>query len=305
VRRSQQQQQRQLLLTMALAILAGILAATVDLAAVRIGAGVVLELVLTGYAIASLLSTRARFTRSEMWLCALGASLVVSALGGLLLDVLPGHMGRSEWALMLTLVTLLACAVALWMVRGATGSRGAPTPMGGLAALLSGRSVLRTALDAACALLAVGLAGAAIVLASGAAKRAPGFTELSSLPLSSAHDPRLQVRVRSHEARATALRLVVREDGHQVLSREIPLGAGREWRGRTAPVAPSTHRVLVLLYRGAAKRSYLHTSFYPPIPRAPAPAQKALRKAHLTPARLARILRHRSGYALGVRRSAP
>ncbi|HEY1833049.1 MAG TPA: hypothetical protein VGG08_01325 [Solirubrobacteraceae bacterium] len=243
-----------LVIVMGLAVLAGVLAATVA-GPVRIGAGIVLELLLTGYALATLVlgaGARARDGRAELLLCTLGGSLVVAALGGLVLDALPGHMDRLAWTLLLVCVTL--AAVAATFVRDDSS---------GLAPAVSRRRLTpRGAVNAVCAVLALCLAVAAIVIARDAADRTPGFSQLSTVPASKAHDPRLIVGLTSHEAHDASYLLVISEDGRPVFRYRLRLEPGAHWEMHTAPVAASTRKVMVRVYRGG--QPDLYTSFYPP-----------------------------------------
>lgn len=205
-----------LLLVAALAILCGAVASLVDLAAPRVVAGLALELVLPGYALNALARPRMRLDGAQLLLGTLGASLAVSAVGGLALDVLPGHMGRIPWATMLTVVTVGAAAAArTWPPRRLQEYSDAPPPQ----QPPPERGSRRGRLPAECGLGALALltAAAAVAIAAGAADRTPGFAELSTLPSSSAAQPGMLIavkkprtscrRVHSHDRRRRAGRL--------------------------------------------------------------------------------------------------
>jgi hypothetical protein len=64
----------------------------------RLVVGFLLALVLPGYGITSILLKSRTLGLWERLLCVLGFSLVVSILGGLLLNFMPGHLDRSAWA---------------------------------------------------------------------------------------------------------------------------------------------------------------------------------------------------------------
>jgi len=83
----------------------------VPAAPVRVTAGLLLVLVLPGYALTAALLPRRSLGRPELALCALGLSLAVAALGGLLLNV-AGHLSRPAWDILLTAVTIACCAIA-------------------------------------------------------------------------------------------------------------------------------------------------------------------------------------------------
>jgi uncharacterized membrane protein len=239
-----------LVIVLGLTVLAGVLAVAVG-GPVRIGAGIVLELLLTGYALATLALGSGARGRAELLLCTLGGSLVVAALGGLVLDALPGHMGRLAWTLLLVCVTVTAAGAAL-LLEGS--SERAP-------AMPRWRLTKRGAINALCAVSALCIAVSAIVIARDAADRTPGFSQLSTVPASKARDPRLIVGLTSHEAHATSYLLVISEDGRRVFRHRLSLEPGAHWEMHTAPVAARTRKVMVRVYRGG--RSDLYTSFYP------------------------------------------
>jgi hypothetical protein len=294
-----------LLIVIGLALLAGLLAVAVPAGPVRIGAGIVLELALTGYALAALVlgGEGRRPEHAELLLCTLGASLVVAALGGLLLDALPGHMDRLAWTLLFVCVTLASAGAALVLDRRAASqgtvepraqqSRPATVEPRAQQSRPPSRAVLepraqwsrsassmrvgartralslaaggggRLAVNALCAVVALGLAVAAIVVARNAADHAPGFSQLSTVPASkTARDPRLIVALTSHEAHKVRYLLVISEDGRPVLRHRLSLEPGAHWEMHTAPVAARTRKVLVRVFRGSGKPS-LYTSFYP------------------------------------------
>jgi hypothetical protein len=78
---------------------------------VRVTAGLLLVLVLPGYALTAALLPRRSLGRPELALCVLGLSLAVAALGGLLLNF-AGHLSRPAWDILLTAVTVGGCAIA-------------------------------------------------------------------------------------------------------------------------------------------------------------------------------------------------
>jgi hypothetical protein len=245
------------LLVLALTVLCGVLAASAPDGAARVASGLVLGLALPGYALSALVFGRERLTGAELLLCTLGTSLIVSALGGLLLDALPGHMGRAAWAMLLSLVTVLAALAAVLrpLERDAPRAR---------AASRRGRGCLRrTILNACVATLALAGAVVAVAVARHAADRAPAFSELSVLPVSSGGDPRMLIRVNSHEHHAVSLRLTISEDGRRVSTTYRTLLPGEEWRLLTRHVHRRTHRLVVRLYRKSIAAPFLHTIYYP------------------------------------------
>jgi Protein of unknown function (DUF1616) len=87
------------------------LALLAPLPPVTVTAGLLLVLVLPGYALTAALLPRRSLGRPELALCVLGLSLAVAALGGLLLNF-AGHLGRPAWDILLTAVTVGCCAIA-------------------------------------------------------------------------------------------------------------------------------------------------------------------------------------------------
>jgi hypothetical protein len=87
------------------------LALLAPLPPVRVSAGLLLVLVLPGYALTAALLPRRSLGRPELALCVLGLSLAVAALGGLLLNF-AGHLSRPSWDSLLSVVTVGCCAIA-------------------------------------------------------------------------------------------------------------------------------------------------------------------------------------------------
>lgn len=98
-------------LTAGLAVICAAIALTPVLSAARLPAGLLLALCLPGYGLARLLLPRS-MGRPELAACVLGLSLVATILGGLLLNVAPGQLGRPAWAVFLAALTVACCAVA-------------------------------------------------------------------------------------------------------------------------------------------------------------------------------------------------
>lgn len=98
--------------TAALATVCAAIALMPVLSAARLPAGLLLALCLPGYGLARLLFPGRSLGRAELAACVLGLSLGAVALGGLLLNVVPGHLGRPAWAIFLATLTVACCAVA-------------------------------------------------------------------------------------------------------------------------------------------------------------------------------------------------
>lgn len=78
----------------------------------RVVAGFLLALVLPGYSTTSILRKSHTLGPWERLLCVLGFSLVVSILGGLFLNFMPGHLSRSAWAVFAGAFVLVCCILA-------------------------------------------------------------------------------------------------------------------------------------------------------------------------------------------------
>jgi hypothetical protein len=271
---------RDLLLVAALAVICALLSATVDVSAIRIPAGLILELLLPGYALGALALPRRELSVAERALLAVGGSLALTALGGLLLDVLPGHMGRVPWAILLAAVTLIATAAAIATPSPESGDSGAhpvdAAEESGGAGRSSGEAgdwfLLRWARsferwaqaigNVALAILALGLAVAAVAVARHAADHLPAFTELSALP-SPTHPHRLAIELASHEGHPVTFNLTVREDGRLTGSSHILLEPGHTYRNLAPPWGVGAKRVSVVVKLDGSSAPYLHTVYYP------------------------------------------
>jgi hypothetical protein len=253
----------------ALAIVCSLVAWRVDAPAPRIAAALILTLAAPGYALSSLVFPSRRLDPAERVLTALGMSLVVAALGGLLLDVLPGHMSRGAWALMLALVTLCATfggALRPPTADDLTGSvEQEPDVSPSDDGWYAGRT--RIALNLALGMLALALAAVALTLAVRSAERHTGFAELSLVPASQRRQPRLLVKLKSHELHPTPFTIVIREDRRVSLVSHVTLMPGEEWRILTAPLRASTRALRAYAFRLGRTTPLLSTVYYPIVPR--------------------------------------
>jgi len=229
----------------------------------RIAGGLMLELVLPGYAITALVRDRRALRASELLMCVIGASLVTAALGGIVLDVLPGHMGHAQWAALLVAVTLVAAVLAALRPpppeTAARGLEGARSP----GALLRAPT-LKGVANGLIGALALAVAVAGVLVARHAANRQPGFVELSTLPASPAPGARLHVRLASHEPHAVGLLVIAREDGVPMRRWILSLPPGGESRIGVPGPKPTTSQVRFDVYRAGSSAPYLHTTYYQP-----------------------------------------
>src|SRR6185312_13171249 len=91
---------------------------------VNIVFGVLLALVLPGYALSAAVFRMRSVRTAERAALTLGISLSVAVLGGLVLDALPGGLETQTWLFLLGGVTVTASVIALWRrTRHATAMR--------------------------------------------------------------------------------------------------------------------------------------------------------------------------------------
>ncbi len=249
------------LVTGMLAIVCGLVAGLVDAPAPRIAAGAVLALLLPGYALTMLVFARRDLDWAELALGTLAGSLVVSALGGLLLDGLPGHMGRLEWAGLLALVTVAASAASAARPAEPFAAR-QPDPAGPSSAVPPVRARGTLVLNVALAFVAAALVTGAVLVARHAANRSPAFSELSSLPASRGATPRFSIRLASHEHTPTTFTIVAVQDGRPTGTWRVRLNPGGRTRILTPPIRARARRLRVTVYRGLSPQVYLHTLYF-------------------------------------------
>lgn len=148
----------------------------------RLALGLLLVLVLPGYTLAAAAFPTPTLARSERLLYTGGLSLIVTILGGFVLNWLPWGLQPTSWALLLSYVTLGGSIVALVRRAPITSAvQRAPIRLGGGQALLLG-------------LAALAVVGALLVAQSEAAQRpAPDVVQLWMLPGASGASVRLGV----------------------------------------------------------------------------------------------------------------
>lgn len=233
--------------------------------------GIGLVLVLPGSAVSALVFRRGELRLHELVLTALGTSLVIAALGALLLDRLPGDLGRTPWTILLLAVTIAALAGAALLRR--------PKPVPGAinerAPLVvrrfededdepGQRRFLPPVLNWILAVLALALVIAAVWLARDAANESPGFTELSAVPVAEAGaGKQLRIEVRNREGSSVdyRLRIVGAGEAPQESTFSLDPGAAKTISG--GGVEDAGGRIDVALYRGTATEPFLHASYDP------------------------------------------
>jgi uncharacterized membrane protein len=220
--------------------------------AIRLLPGLLLALVLPGYAASSAL-LRGQGESSERVTVAVGLSISITALTGIVLDRTRWGLTDRTWALTLAGITLVGCVGA---------SFSAPT-VGRRDVSRRQRPRARSAVVyAAVALLAAVAAAGAVVVAREPAKAAPGdgYTALWIAPRKTAG--RFIVGVRSSELRARRYVLVGRARGRAVFRRAFLLSSGEAWTMTDElPRAVLPARLTVRLYlRNRPRKAYRHVS---------------------------------------------
>ena len=98
--------------TAALAVVCAVVELAPAASALRLPAGLLLALGLPGYGLSRHLFSGRSLGRAEFAAGVLGLSLAAAILGGLLLNLVPGHLGRPAWAIFLASLTVACCAAA-------------------------------------------------------------------------------------------------------------------------------------------------------------------------------------------------
>jgi Protein of unknown function (DUF1616) len=249
---------RDLVIVVGLALACAMVIEQVALPPARIAAGLFLALILPGYAVTSLVFPRQRLDHFETLLCTCGFGLVIAALGGLLLDLLPGSIQRAEWVALL-LATTVAAAVA---ARRPESVPGADEEEHSDRVTDANHGQLLRATNLILGLLAIALATFAVLVARDSANHAAAFSELSSVPVASVGGDRLDLRVGSHEHSRLIYELTISGLKKNMMRFPITLNPGEEWHHLTR-LPRITKRVLITLYKGDETKPYLQTSYYP------------------------------------------
>jgi Protein of unknown function (DUF1616) len=186
-----------------------------------------LILFLPGYAIVSAVFAHGKIPRQQTLVLSLGLSLATLALGGLVLDYLPGGIRAGWWALLLFVVVFAACrAAAVRRPRRWKPPKRTPLPRPNLAqaGLMTGGAV---AIVAAIVLAFVPLGASGTV----------GYTEMWIKPLEGA-SAGIEIGVGSGEHEDVPYRLFVK------------FGDGEPPQGRKFTLAPGEAKTVRLLAEG-------------------------------------------------------
>ena len=235
----------------ALAAVEGLVVATaVDQTAARVVPAILLALVAPGYALSVALLPERR-DGFERCLLALGLSLCVVVLGGLILDLTPWGLTSRTWGISLAAFTLAACELARRRRSTVAPEAAVEAKSQDSMPPAAHRRRLTTSIGvAAVAAMVVGAVLIARLPSSSAHVR--GFTALWAVPVSQA-DSSFSIGIRSDEVRTTSYHLVVSGAQRVVFRRHVTLRPGQQWlaRGRFAGGLPSStgEELRVLLYR--------------------------------------------------------
>jgi uncharacterized membrane protein len=211
------------------------------LLAARVPAGLILVLVLPGYATALALFPRRTLGIPERAAFSVGLSLVIGAVGVFVLNATPLGIVPLSWVVFLTTVTALAGVCAY--IRRHSGPAKSISPRG---SIMGASQALLFGLALVIALTAVGVS-----YASARHQPSAGFTQLWLLPAGGV-DPTLRVGIASHEAAVTQYRLQLAVDGQVVLEwPSLTLQPNGRWETTAALPAnvSSVGTIEALLYR--------------------------------------------------------
>jgi hypothetical protein len=234
----------------AVALVAVLVATTIDTAVVRTVPSLLLLLFVPGYVLSVVLFP-ARRDLLERSLLAVGLSLCVDVLGALLLDRLGVGLTARSWSIGLALFTLAACFAA--HRRRATVPATAPEDGGPTraAAVFRGRRSLVTAAMLVGSLAAVVAALVVARLPAGSA-HVEGYSALWIRPVDQSAGT-FSVGVLSQELRTMRFRVVALSlaGPKVVFRRDLTLRPGQEWTARARVVIPrgGATQVRVSLYK--------------------------------------------------------
>lgn len=243
---------RDLELSAIAAVACALIAALVPWEIVRLVAALPLTLFLPGYAIVAAAFGAGEPAPPKRLTLSVGVSLMVLALGALVLNVFPFGIRTASWAVFLAVVVLVACLTA-------ARRRGNPQPRRERRRLLA--NVRPSWGSVALLAAAVAIAGAALVLAQKplSAKNAEGFTALWMLPTNAREDA-VRVGVISSEQDPASYTLTVRVNGRSQ-SRKFPVhldpGEEKSFEVEVPPIPGAKRHVVASLYReGAPQRLF-------------------------------------------------
>lgn len=240
-----------LVITAALALAAllvnviGTTSADIAESPLRIVFGLLLALVLPGYALAQAMFPSRILSLSEQLMLGVGLSLGSSVLGGLVLNLTPLGMNTSSWAVLLGGITLVACLAASYarvQLNGDPEGFGRPSST---LALLRQWPVL---------LSAIALVVAAVVFARNEANNDPvPIVQLWMLRDEKAASPTVRIGINNVNSKATQYRLRLQLHSGRVLQDwptiTVPPATGWETHLDLGAQAPKGEPLEAILYR--------------------------------------------------------
>jgi uncharacterized membrane protein len=217
----------------------------VDLPLIRVPLGLLLVLVLPGYALVAALFPRHPLRLAERIVVIVGVSLVCTILGGLALDITPWGLTTNTWAVLLSLITVAGVVVA-----GLRRTGGEPVPAIAGGRLLPSLSIPQALLFGLAALVVAGALGMA--RAGALEAPTPGYTQLWLLPDGTGTPQQVRVGVSNAESTPVQYKLQLIVNGNVAQEwANVPLAPGAKWETTTTLPAdlPKTQPVAALLYR--------------------------------------------------------
>lgn len=220
------------------AVLCAILAVALPWEVARLVAALPLALLLPGYAIAAATFGKRPIGGAQQLMLSLAGSIAVLALGGVLLNYLPGGLRTLSWAILLVVVVLAASRGAALRRQAAAGGELRPT------------GPRPRAVDVACGGLALAVVVAALILAYTplSAGGAQGYTALWMLPAEGSGTVRVGVASSEHDAKDYLLE--VRAEGSPKTYRfRLDPGSERVFAPQLQLPAAGTTQVVASLYQ--------------------------------------------------------
>lgn len=218
---------------------------------VRILLGAPMVLIVPGYAVHAALEPSRRSGWPERLAFALGVSLSLAALLGLVLNLGEAGLRRETWTGGLAVITLAGCGTA------AVRQRKAPD----LFVLPTSAPRRRDAFSFA-GVLAVGAIAFGVATASAQQPR-QGFSELWLVPADTGFAP--SVGLRSQELSPTVFRVQVASGASILLDSSFTLEPGQSWQTNLEPPDP-TLPLDATAYRDGSDVPYRHTHVAPQSP---------------------------------------
>lgn len=244
---------RDLIITAALSCLSLLVILNDVSALARVIGGLLLALILPGYAVTEAVFGGRIRTATERTLLCVGLSLVVTVLAGLILNLAPGRMDTVAWTSLLAAFTIGSCILA------ATRRHGVPSPMTPLAWL---RRLPWTPTVVGLLVLAIVLTGTALGLSISSAHQDDMSGQSLALWLqpryegSTAH---VKVAMTAGSQRQSGLILIVREDNHIVRRFIVPdLDQGATWSANVLVPSRIGRQLAASLYAKEGGRPIRH-----------------------------------------------